>query len=186
MIPVLRSRPGDVAWMRVYNINDPPPAFYSSNGSSSTRERSRVFIAGRLSGARPFQMITNKSTARWPATPNRIAVLSEVLFFRQFLDGLDIPIFDATPLYCDNDAAHELTEDQRWAVGTRKLNISASAITRVGTSCHQATQVKSKVQYILPRTTYTVCRNSTQITQPCEIISSSSRSSSRHDGRPKT
>jgi hypothetical protein len=38
----------------------------------------------------------------------------EVLFFRQFLDGLDMPVFEATPLYCDNDAARQLTEDQRW------------------------------------------------------------------------
>jgi hypothetical protein len=38
----------------------------------------------------------------------------EVLFFRQFLDGLDMPILDATPLYCDNDASRQLTEDQRW------------------------------------------------------------------------
>ena len=38
----------------------------------------------------------------------------EVLFFRQFLDGLDMPVSDATKLYCDNDAARQLTEDQRW------------------------------------------------------------------------
>ena len=38
----------------------------------------------------------------------------ELLFFRQFLDGLDMPIFDATPVYCDNDAARQLSEDQRW------------------------------------------------------------------------
>ena len=38
----------------------------------------------------------------------------EVLFFRQFLDGLDYPILDATPLYCDNDASRQLTEDHRW------------------------------------------------------------------------
>lgn len=37
----------------------------------------------------------------------------EVLFFHQFLDGLNIPLFTATPLYCDNDAACQLTEDQR-------------------------------------------------------------------------
>ena len=38
----------------------------------------------------------------------------EVLFLRQFLDGLNMPVFDPTPLYCDNDAARQLTEDQRW------------------------------------------------------------------------
>ena len=38
----------------------------------------------------------------------------EVLFFRQFLDGLDMPVLGPTPLYCDNDAAHQLTEDQHW------------------------------------------------------------------------
>jgi hypothetical protein len=38
----------------------------------------------------------------------------EVLFFRQFLDGLDIPIREPTPLFCDNDAARQLSEDQRW------------------------------------------------------------------------
>lgn len=38
----------------------------------------------------------------------------DVLFFRQFLDGLDMPILDATPLYCDNDSARQLTEDHRW------------------------------------------------------------------------
>ena len=38
----------------------------------------------------------------------------EVLFFCQFLDGLDMPILDTTPLYCDNDALRQLTEDQRW------------------------------------------------------------------------
>ena len=38
----------------------------------------------------------------------------ELIFFRQFLDGLDMPVFDATPIYCDNDAARQLSEDQRW------------------------------------------------------------------------
>lgn len=38
----------------------------------------------------------------------------EVLFLRQFLEGLNMPIPDATPLYCDNDAARQLTEDHRW------------------------------------------------------------------------
>jgi hypothetical protein len=38
----------------------------------------------------------------------------EILFFCQFLNGLDMPIFDATPLLCDNDSAHQLTEDQKW------------------------------------------------------------------------
>jgi len=38
----------------------------------------------------------------------------ELLFFRQFLDGLDMPVFDATTIYCDNEAARQLSEDQRW------------------------------------------------------------------------
>ena len=37
----------------------------------------------------------------------------ELLFLRQFLDGLDMPLNNPTPLYCDNDAARQLTEDQR-------------------------------------------------------------------------
>ena len=37
----------------------------------------------------------------------------EVLFLRQFLDSLNMPLRTPTPLYCDNDAAHQLTEDQR-------------------------------------------------------------------------
>ena len=36
----------------------------------------------------------------------------EVLFLRQFLDGLNMPLHTPTPLYCDNDAACQLTEDQ--------------------------------------------------------------------------
>ena len=36
----------------------------------------------------------------------------EILFFRQFLNGLDMPMFDVTPLYCNNDAVRQLTEDQ--------------------------------------------------------------------------
>ena len=38
----------------------------------------------------------------------------ELLFFQQFLDGLNLPIFDATPIYCDNEAACQLSEDQCW------------------------------------------------------------------------
>jgi len=38
----------------------------------------------------------------------------EVLFLHQFLDGLGMPIHDATPLFCDNDAAQQLTEDHHW------------------------------------------------------------------------
>ena len=38
----------------------------------------------------------------------------KLLFFHQFLDGLNMPIFDTTPIYCDNEAAGQLFEDQRW------------------------------------------------------------------------
>ena len=38
----------------------------------------------------------------------------EVLFLHQLLDGLCLSVTDPTPLYCDNDAARQLPEDQRW------------------------------------------------------------------------
>jgi hypothetical protein len=37
----------------------------------------------------------------------------EVFFFWQFLNGLDYPILDATPLYCNNDASRQLIEDHQ-------------------------------------------------------------------------
>jgi hypothetical protein len=40
----------------------------------------------------------------------------EVLFFMQFLDGLDMPFVDATP-------ARELTEDQRWHAKVKHLRV---------------------------------------------------------------
>jgi hypothetical protein len=47
----------------------------------------------------------------------------EIIFFRQFLDGLDMPVFDATPLLCDNDSARQLTEDQRWHAKSKHFRI---------------------------------------------------------------
>ncbi len=38
----------------------------------------------------------------------------ELIFLHQLLEGLDMPLSDAMPLYCDNDTARQLTEDQRW------------------------------------------------------------------------
>ena len=37
----------------------------------------------------------------------------KVLFLCQFLDGLEIPQYDPTPLYCDNDATRQLMEDHQ-------------------------------------------------------------------------
>ena len=38
----------------------------------------------------------------------------EVIFLQQLLDGLLMPMHELTPLYCDNKAAQQLTEDQHW------------------------------------------------------------------------
>jgi hypothetical protein len=48
---------------------------------------------------------------------------NEVIFLRQLLEGLNIPIPDATPLYCDNDSARLLTEDQRWHKKVRHFRV---------------------------------------------------------------
>ena len=47
----------------------------------------------------------------------------EVLFLRQLLDGLHLSLSDATPLHCDNDAARQLTEDQRWHARVRHFHV---------------------------------------------------------------
>ena len=71
------------------------------------------FGSGMVSWASRKQQHTSDSTCYSEYIAAHSAT-HEVLFFRQFLDGLDMPIFDATPLYCDNEAARQLTEDQRW------------------------------------------------------------------------
>ena len=38
----------------------------------------------------------------------------KVIFIRQLLKGLNMPLSDAMPLYCDNDTAWQLTKDQHW------------------------------------------------------------------------
>jgi transposase InsO family protein len=48
---------------------------------------------------------------------------AEILFLRQFLDGLDMPVFDATPLLCDNDSARQLTEDQKWHAKSKHFRV---------------------------------------------------------------
>ena len=52
----------------------------------------------------------------------------EVLFFRQFLDGLHMPVLAATPLYCDNQAARQLTEDQRWHAKIKHFRVRYHSI----------------------------------------------------------
>jgi hypothetical protein len=47
----------------------------------------------------------------------------EVIFFRQFLDGLMLGTMDPTPLYCDSDSARQLTEDQRWHSKVRHFRV---------------------------------------------------------------
>jgi hypothetical protein len=52
----------------------------------------------------------------------------ELLFLRQLLDGLNMSAVDPTPLYCDNDAAHQLTEDQRWHSKVRHFRVKYHTI----------------------------------------------------------
>jgi hypothetical protein len=47
----------------------------------------------------------------------------EVIFLRQLLDGLALLPSDPTPLYCDNDAARQLTEDQHWHSKVRHFRV---------------------------------------------------------------
>ena len=47
----------------------------------------------------------------------------EVIFLRQLLDGLRMPPSQPTPLYCDNDTARQLTEDQRWHAKVRHFRV---------------------------------------------------------------
>lgn len=57
-------------------------------------------------------IVTNSSChAEYVALHN---TSNEVIFLHQLLDKLRLLQIDPTPLYCDNDAAHRLTEDQRW------------------------------------------------------------------------
>jgi hypothetical protein len=47
----------------------------------------------------------------------------ELLFLRQLLDGLGFGPVGPTPLYCDNNSARQLTEDQRWHANTRHFRV---------------------------------------------------------------
>ena len=47
----------------------------------------------------------------------------EVIFLRQLLEGLEMLQVDPTPLYCDNDASRQLTEDQRWHAKVRHFRV---------------------------------------------------------------
>ena len=47
----------------------------------------------------------------------------EVIFLRQLLEGLEMLQIDPTPLYCDNDASRQLTEDQRWHAKVRHFRV---------------------------------------------------------------
>ena len=47
----------------------------------------------------------------------------EVLFLRQLLNGLHLPLSEPTPLYCDNDATRQLTEDQCWHAQVRHFRV---------------------------------------------------------------
>lgn len=48
---------------------------------------------------------------------------NEVVFLRQFLDGLNMSLSDATLLHCNNNTAQQLTEDQRWHKWVRHFRI---------------------------------------------------------------
>jgi hypothetical protein len=47
----------------------------------------------------------------------------EAMFLRQLLAGLDLPEAGATTIYCDNDAATALTEDQVWHTRVKHIEI---------------------------------------------------------------
>jgi hypothetical protein len=47
----------------------------------------------------------------------------KVIFLQQLLDGLALLPSNPTPLYCDNDAARQLTEDQRWHSKVRHFRV---------------------------------------------------------------
>jgi hypothetical protein len=49
--------------------------------------------------------------------------LHEVIFLRQLLEGLSLLPSGPTPLYCDNNAARQLTEDQRWHAKVRHFRV---------------------------------------------------------------
>ena len=52
----------------------------------------------------------------------------KLLFFRQFLDSLNMSIFDATPIYCNNEAASQLSEDQRWHAHIKHFRVGYHSI----------------------------------------------------------
>jgi len=47
----------------------------------------------------------------------------EVLFLCQLLDGINMPDLAPTSLYCDNDTACQLTEDQHWHTKVRHFHV---------------------------------------------------------------
>jgi hypothetical protein len=47
----------------------------------------------------------------------------KVIFLRQLLEGLSLLPSGPTPLYCDNDTARQLTEDQRWHAKVRHFRV---------------------------------------------------------------
>src|SRR5258708_1554618 len=47
----------------------------------------------------------------------------EVLFLHQLLDGVNMPDLAPTSLYCDNDTARQLTEDQCWHTKVRHFRV---------------------------------------------------------------
>ena len=51
------------------------------------------------------------------------AMKLKVLFFRQFLDGLDMLVSNVTKLYYDNDAACQLIEDQCWHMKIKHFHV---------------------------------------------------------------
>ena len=48
---------------------------------------------------------------------------NEVIFLRQLLEGLGLTLPEPTYVYCDNDAARHLTEDQRWHARVRHIRV---------------------------------------------------------------
>jgi hypothetical protein len=52
----------------------------------------------------------------------------EAIFLRQLLAGLDHPAAEPTVVYCDNDAARQLTEDQRWHARVRHFRVRYHSI----------------------------------------------------------
>ena len=103
--------------LKLGSTNPIRPLAYSDSDYANCPDTSRsigsycfTFRSGMVSWASHKQQHTADSSCY----SEYIAIHSathEVLFFRQFLDGLDMPLFDATPLYCDKEAARQLSED---------------------------------------------------------------------------